>query len=441
MKPLLHLLIFVLLTSPYTSYAQTPVRLKRVMIERYNPQQNNYIPEDSVEYYYSAGNSGFIADEEVRCATPFTRFDIAKYYAGMAYDSAIFFNRHSINPTSPSLKNIQLINHDKTIDRAVWYSANSNWSIGDSTINTYTNGRLTKQETNNKTSEYFYGSGGMLDSIKTNNGSSTSTIAYSYTNNKLSVAEYLYIGPSTTSPAKTIYQYSSANVLPDKIITTIHNANTTQWDTINIKEYSYNSNQDLTQEKYWEYNMYGQTGIKLAYRIDIQYDNNSRRVTDIIWADFYKHGSQAGLIKYMRKQYTYNQFDKLATYDADHWDDMNSIWVPSVDTSIGWDSKMKFEYEVYWPANVQQQKQNIDNIAVYPSPASDFVIIHTQFDIEEEFVVRIFDMQGRTVRQWKENPVKDYIRTVPLTELPAGQYVLKLSGNNLNTSKQFFVMK
>ncbi|MCB0697442.1 MAG: T9SS type A sorting domain-containing protein, partial [Chitinophagaceae bacterium] len=145
--------------------------------------------------------------------------------------------------------------------------------------------------------------------------------------------------------------------------------------------------------------------------------------------------------KHMRKQYTYNQYDKLATYNVDHWDSASNSWQPLLDTAMGYASKTWFEYEVYWPASIIQAKRNATDIKLFPCPASDFIRIEATFEKAESFTASIVDISGRIVRQWNEENIQQYTRTVPLTELPSGNFILKLSGNRLNSITCFTVAR
>ena len=433
------------ITSVTISSAQTPVRLKRVMIDRFDFQQNQYVAQDSVEYHYSAGTGGYLSTVDVAGAYyPFRELNPMSHQPSLPYDSALLYKRHWVNPGQPSKKNIQSINTNLTINNAVSYSLlpNNTWALSDSVANSYTNNRLTKAVYKDKMLEYIYGSGNTLDTIKIDEvGNATKTIAYNYTNNKLATTDYWYGWGSTYYHSRTYYAYSSNNNQPDTIVRILYNTSTTQWDTVDVKTFTYNSNLDMTQVKHWEYNQYGVTGVKLGYQMDVQYDNNNRRIEDIIWQDFYKHGpTHAGLVKHMRKQYTYNQYDRVATYNTDHWNDTNSSWVPGIDTAIGPASKIQFEYETYWPASVGTHAQKT-KLKIYPSPASEYITIEAEFDKTEHFTAYIYDVQGRAVRQWHETGTQNYHRTIPLTELPAGLYVLKLTGADVNISKQFSIIK
>jgi hypothetical protein len=140
---------------------------------------------------------------------------------------------------------------------------------------------------------------------------------------------------------------------------------------------------------------------------------------------------------FMRGVYTYYSKGVLKSYESTRWDKQNSAWVYMQDTSdFGNSKRINIIYAVEWTTGIEQHILfEANSLVLYPSPSSDFINIQTTFTKPQSVAATITDMQGRVLRTWSEPSTKEYHRTIPVADLPAGNYVLKLN----DMVKQFVV--
>jgi hypothetical protein len=82
-----------------------------------------------------------------------------------------------------------------------------------------------------------------------------------------------------------------------------------------------------------------------------------------------------------------------------------------------------------------------DALQLYPVPATTYINISMSFTKPQAFSVRIFDMQGRLVNKWQEQPQQTYNKQIPLTGIAPGQYTLQIFAGSESASRQFMVVR
>jgi hypothetical protein len=106
------------------------------------------------------------------------------------------------------------------------------------------------------------------------------------------------------------------------------------------------------------------------------------------------------------------------------------------------DSIISYYYEPYTKANEPDtgpQEAIPSRLVVYPNPASGTVNIKMGWGEPQNFMIAIYDIQGRLVRQWSGQPVSRYSKMVPIADLAPGRYILKVMGTKEQQSSEFVV--
>jgi hypothetical protein len=58
----------------------------------------------------------------------------------------------------------------------------------------------------------------------------------------------------------------------------------------------------------------------------------------------------------------------------------------------------------------------------------------------KEYTVMIVDLNGRLIRQWSEAAATVSRKAIPVSEIPAGNYLIQIKAGNEQIVKQFSVM-
>lgn len=357
----------------------------------------------------------------------------------LQYDSLLLYQRHLSNGATPYIKNRQDIANNivSKYSTEEFNQATNQWNTKRVLQFTYTNNMIsTLIYTGGSTINYRYvqNSNNLPDSlIETYSNGMVLVYTYTYNNSLLSELNFF----SASARYKTVYNYNTAGSVTNSTTLT-YNYTKSQWDTANVFNYNYNTGNQLIREEFLELNIQNQA-LKLQYTIDIQYDNNGNRVEDVIHFDYYKHGLNNGLVKVARKQYGYNAFGLVNDYEVTHWNDSAQSWELGADSLFGGSQKVHLEYDVHWPQDVPTIDYANRSLKIFPSPASGYITVRAENMSKGVLKATIYDMCGHALRQWEDNTESTYVRTIPVKELPAGCYVLRLQGGQVSQTEKFII--
>ncbi|MBS1772301.1 MAG: T9SS type A sorting domain-containing protein [Bacteroidetes bacterium] len=419
-------LVLIFTSSCYDSSAQN-FRLKILKREAYDYTSSRMYVCDSAVYFYSGKKMGSFSNNSLVSVSPiYDRWvDVfLKMYPNMQYDSATFITYWP----SGSVKSNHMLQQTIDMNSNIILFSNATYSLPASppstSIDTYSYiGNKMTEHRNFGVDRYVYNSLGQLDTIIS---SSSGITAYFYN----SSGQLTQILSTNYYYGKQDYSYNSSGQL---ISISSYAKSGSAWVLANRFSYTYTSAGNIDVE-IREFNPFGKTPISNFSKKEYSYDA-SNKVTSYIY-----HGwniSNSSWDTLYRYDYTYNSADLMSTIESRYW--INGSWDYYNDTSSS-SSRLTFIYEPNWPTNINEQTADA-SIKLYPSPSSAFIRIEIDKVFTQDFKAAIYDIQGRVVRQWTEPKTNTYSRTIPLTELPNGSYILKLSTQEGELTKQFQVMK
>jgi hypothetical protein len=224
--------------------------------------------------------------------------------------------------------------------------------------------------------------------------------------------------------------------------------------TVNV----YNTNNLLTSwhNFTWANNNWANGGQGFYF-----YDNNNLAIGDSVqhwvdwmngfrnfWRSYQAYNSNNMSIMYLYSQwdtaansfinnyvdsFDYNSFDQVTWYKRLGWDAVNNVWVGQ-----NGHTDNRYYYELY-TADVKNLAQTPGELKIYPVPATSNLNIDLNWKKNPEFVVAIYDMQGRLLRQWGVKGQRSYKSSVPVHDLASGNYILKVRSGEGSLEEKFVV--
>ena len=195
-----------------------------------------------------------------------------------------------------------------------------------------------------------------------------------------------------------LYTYSGSDVASDEMLS---NTTMTGWTKYQKKNMTYDASHDLltTVTQYWK-------SYKSAY------DNVSKGVN------------------------IYNTENLISSYTTTTWDSASSSWIQS----NGSDQQDRFYYESYVGAGVSNVNMQASAVQLYPNPAGNYMNIAISNTDNKALTLAVYDMNGKQYKQWQTPAGNNYNATVPVNELPAGNYIIEVTNGTTQTTKQFSVV-
>jgi len=267
-----------------------------------------------------------------------------------------------------------------------WSIAKSTWENGDATTYTYSGGLLQ--------SSYYYiwiASSGTFTT-------GSATFYYYNSSKKLIKKVALQLDPWVTTPDSLTYQQIDSNV----------------YDAAGDMTYSYHAQYndlDLT----WQYSR----------------DSNAYDAVHNMVADAQQ------LYDTLSKQYETNTQLSYA-YNILH--QRTRLHSQTSPYSVNGNYTSRYYYELYTPTAVATINSMAAKINVFPNPANAELNLHVQWTNPQAFTVGLYDMQGKLLRQWAEQKTTEYQKQIPMSMLPAGNYILNIKGENGSIQQQISIV-
>ncbi len=191
--------------------------------------------------------------------------------------------------------------------------------------------------------------------------------------------------------------------------------------------YIYDGNNDVvvTEIQGWQNNVWETT---LRWHMDYDNDHNmlsrlEETLTNGVWENT------------IALQCTYTSANLIETQAELPWNATSGSFIPQQGSG-----KIRYYYEEFDPAGVQNNVRHQSALKVYPNPASNTININLNTAQTTPFAITIFDATGKSVRHWNEAPTTFYQKQVDVSNLPSGNYFLRID-NRPQESVQFTIMK
>ncbi|MBK7109685.1 MAG: T9SS type A sorting domain-containing protein [Chitinophagales bacterium] len=85
--------------------------------------------------------------------------------------------------------------------------------------------------------------------------------------------------------------------------------------------------------------------------------------------------------------------------------------------------------------------ETLSNFTIYPNPANDAVNINLDFTNQSDVVISIFNAQGQTVYSVNADNITNYSKTIDVSSLSNGLYMVQIAEGNKLTSKNFIIAR
>jgi hypothetical protein len=303
----------------------------------------------------------------------------------------------------------------------------SSWVIDDMDRLTYTSSGLVD------TYFYAYFDGSDWDSSKTINlyntaGKSTGDISQSWdasTNSWENNYRNRIVLNTSNEPDSSIFESwdQTAGAWQTKIITkytyasgklantVTHMDMNGTWVNGNRTSYTYHTNGKVLTELYESWDAMtaawrNQNKATYTYSSSGQVTNTLREsYTNNAWVDDRK------------SDYTYNSFGQVLVETEQSY--RLGQWWPSYQS--------RNYYEIYFPVSVKNTAAH-SQLKLYPVPARDRVNVQLDLDKPVNVNISIFDMSGKVVKSVNLPTVSQYNGHIDVASLPAGNYVMKMTG-------------
>ncbi|OSZ78174.1 hypothetical protein CAP35_07900 [Chitinophagaceae bacterium IBVUCB1] len=424
------ILAFVCVCLFSISKAQT-YKLSKVSHYRYTYNSATAVYKmaliDSAIYYYNDNRGGYFTNDwlyntfNLKTYTP----EFLEMNLNCKHDSAIWYNYHPIIGTI--YKHNKFIQQFDLLNNVIKYTTLQLSNTGAPVYTTIDSYLYSGNILLRGISEYYYYNGlGQLDSAKykyglpskyhyNSSGNIDSIVSYSGTKVAY-VKRYVY---NTNKQVVEIwdYDFSSFNIV---IYKTKYAYNTLGQPIEIIKEkYDPSSTTFLNYDKkLLTYN----SANNLQHEIIIEWKNNA-------WDTF------------RRMTYQYNNLNLITIAESDFWDKAKQNWVYRIDTfEKGNTHRYNFYYSAHFPSSINKQVENI-NLTLYPNPAADFISVRAQLSGKHPYTIQVTDMNGRVLKTWDEPAARTIQKQIPVAELPAGTYLLRLRTADAETTETFIISK
>ncbi|MCB0698965.1 MAG: T9SS type A sorting domain-containing protein [Chitinophagales bacterium] len=261
----------------------------------------------------------------------------------------------------------------------------------------------------------------------------------------------------TSDTGRTEYAYDSLNRLSEKTL----KFRDTVKGFLPIEKYVYgydSLNRLISEDWVWwdsianawmnrtqfEY-VYSGTNVQPDQRINKLYDTATKTYT-ATWKDEYVFNSLGDTLSTTHKVLKGTSFNKAwrreILYNIYDQPDTLYIFSYNVDnptSSAELTYKFTYIYEIYWPNSVTTVEDNKSEVLAYPIPAHGMLTVKAILDKPQDVQTSIYDMQGRVVQTHTYRSEKTFIQTLPIADLPPGNYILKLRGESVDATKRFVV--
>lgn len=435
---MLKTIVTILLTVfCYSSFCQPYSRLIAVTTKA--SIQGGYALFDSTHYYYSKGKGGELKSEYIKSTALSTEFpDTGVHCDFMIYYKfkGAFSTEHTVTQEFDNLDRLVTTTHFEKGTTATirmkytyppgkvsriyqkWFPPQSIWYDNLVTSYQYNGGLLAGD------SMLYYNYPGVPNPLY-----GMHVNQYHYNQQGLLDSQIVYFDFMNANYQLLTYMYNASGQL-DSVYS--HAGSPGNWMLTMKTFYDYDINQNLITKRIEELS----AGIWAPYNRTIYTYDTSHNLLTAEQANGYAMAYK-NVYKYY---YTYNSYNQVTLFYMEEWDSNTSTWVDFITGMDPGPRRSYFYYELYYPSGIDEIRQDKISINVYPNPASSFITLEFSTQPSKSFTASIYDIQGRLYRQWNENSPGKYKRSIPVDNLPAGNYIIKLSGG-IEDVQQFVITR
>jgi hypothetical protein len=392
---------------------------------------SSYLPADSNQFYYSGSRGG----------------DLNHI---MKYDSGVAFN-YSAGNYDLSMSAAQSFDaNDNIVGQHIWQ-----WNNAASSWDNYEQASLEYDLNNNllKTTiqDWDQAANAWVNSYRdsslydANNNEITHTwqewdqASSSWTNNEEDLYTYnannelytTFIKTWNTAQNKwdsTIHILNIRNANDSIMLTSvqIYNAATHLWELNSKDTFTYDAMNNLLTDESYNWNMqlndwlpnnlttYGSfVGHAPQTAIEQHWDNNNQVFTN-----------------YTQTLNTYNNYEQLTSDAASYWS--NGNWT---DPQYGG----RYHYEPY-TLQVKELSGMGGSATIYPVPASNEITVNVYWDEPQQGNISVLSMNGSVLKNSTLVPGYEAKQTINVSDLPTGNYLVKISGAKGSTIQKLSII-
>lgn len=225
--------------------------------------------------------------------------------------------------------------------------------------------------------------------------------------------------------SKTVFTYTSAgNIADQKLYSVLNGTNLLQ------QEFTYAYSGALITQI--DQSNYSNGTVNYTYTADVDYNSNNK-ITAVTYTS-----TNAGVnnyLQYVKSNYDYNTSGQLEKAYQQNYDVNTQSWILNTTDSI-----KNYYYEPYISVSVANTKIEEASVSLFPNPANSVINISADWTEPQAFTVAIYNTSGQIIRQWAEEPTANYKKQIPVTDLSAGTYFIKIKGDSTDISKQLTIL-
>ncbi|MBA3827927.1 MAG: T9SS type A sorting domain-containing protein [Taibaiella sp.] len=165
----------------------------------------------------------------------------------------------------------------------------------------------------------------------------------------------------------------------------------------------------------------GGPGIILPSQRDSINYNSDNNVTTIYSQSFDMPTNK--FINHKLYTWTYNANKDAKTYTSNSWN--GGAYMPL----NGQDVQTRYYYrDTSHHLDAGNTIATGNYVHLFPVPAAGYVNIDLKWSVAQPFTIAVYDMQGRLVKQWGQAATNSLTRQLPISDLPSGNYTIRIQG-------------
>jgi hypothetical protein len=382
-----------------------------------------FVPVDSTTYSYSFGRGGQLSTDDFN--DNFVSFD----------DSHTYLFNPALNTYRSQFHRIQTFNETnqvKIYTCKTWRVSTGSWRDSARFLYNYNSDQTRLDSTifqiksgSNWLDHVIYRNvfDGANRVTEMNSTAYEMKFNYDASNNILERLDRIYPYPLPwTDDSRHIFTYNLTNQMTTYIVQEFD----VIWKNFKKYEYTYSGPDVVTETEYdWDNNLW--TAVR---KHTFTYNTAHSKMSDV---SEYWNATLGAFVNDVKLQWTYNSFGQPLTYYSQSWDQATSSWINTTN-----DFLFRYYYQTFNPASVNRFTPGSIEMVLYPQPAQQSINVSAELNKQESYSIAVYDIRGRVVKQLSGSG-NSIQQNIPVQDLPAGTYFLKLSTSDKQQAKQFLV--